>query len=296
MNRAHRLLTSLVVAAAALAASPQPRAEEVEPRATPESGFIEREGARLAYRIDRPAGPGPHPAVVVVHGAGQRQTIPALQAWADQLDSLGFVVLRYDKRGTGASSGLYRDVNPGTSVEAIPELAADAAAAMARLRAAAGVDSARVGLLGGSQAGWVIPEAANLSGAAFAVILSGPAVPVGIEIRHARRFAEGLDSTALRQDLRAFRGERGYDPRAALERMRVPALWLLGTRDERVPVPETVTILEELRARDDRPWTIRVFPGTDHQLRDRGGTRVPIWDEVGAWLLRTVAKPAASGE
>jgi alpha-beta hydrolase superfamily lysophospholipase len=244
----------------------------------------------LGYRVDFPEGPGPFPGVVIVPAAGRRQTIDLLQGWTNRFTALGFAVLRYDKRGTGSSSGRYRDVNPRSSLEVIPELAADAAAAAETLRRTAGIDTARIGLAGGSQAGWVIPEAQGLARARFAVILSGPAVSVGLEIRHARRFADGLDSLALRADLLAFRGERGYDPRQALERMRIPAIWLLGSRDERVPVPETVTILESLGARDGRPWTVHVFPGANHQLRMASSEDIEhVWREVKGWLDNTVA-------
>jgi dienelactone hydrolase len=249
--------------------------------------YFERAGARIAYTVDRPDGPGPHPAVVIVPAAGPRQTIDVLQGWATRFLGLGFVVLRYDKRGTGSSSGRYRDVNPASSSSVIPELAADAAMALDVLRRLPGIDTTRIGLAGGSQAGWVIPEAASLTGVRFVVVFSGPAVPVGWEIRHARRVADGLDSAALREDLQTFRGELGYDPVPALERMHIPAIWVLGSRDERVPVPETVRLLDSLRVRDHRPWTIEVMEGADHQLRIGGSSQMNrAWQEVDSWLSR----------
>jgi hypothetical protein len=207
-----------------------------------------------------------------------------MNGWVNRLLPLGIAVLRYDKRGTGASQGRYADVEPRTSSVVIAELAADAAAALLLLRTLPGVDSTRVGFVGGSQAGWVIPEATGLAPAAFAIILSGPAVSVGIEIRHARMFARGLDSARLRDDLRSFRGERGYDPRYALENMRIPTIFFFGALDERVPVPETLAILDELISRGDRDWTIKLYSRVNHSLRAvDGGEPVEWWREVEGW-------------
>ena len=72
--------------------------------------------------------------------------------------SRGIAVLSYDKRGIGQSSGHY----PGdfASVTTIDQLAGDAAAAARFLVAQPGIDPKRVGLVGISQAGWIIPQAA----------------------------------------------------------------------------------------------------------------------------------------
>jgi dipeptidyl aminopeptidase/acylaminoacyl peptidase len=263
------------------------RESQAAPTQDANLSYFTRGDVRFAYRVDMPQGPGPHPAVVLVHGAGQRQTIADLQGWLNRLLPMGLAVLRYDKRGTGASGGRYRDVEPRGSSAVIPELAADAAAALAQLRGLPGIDSRRVGFIGGSQAGWIIPEASTIAQPAFAIILSGPAVPVGVEIRHARMFDQALNSAALRADLRAFQGERGYDPRQALERMTTPAIWFLGEKDERVPVPETVAILEQIRDANKRDWTIRTYPEVNHNLRQIAKNEpVPWWDEVRTWLAR----------
>jgi dienelactone hydrolase len=276
---AQRCLVSVLLLIALASIPLVARAQDAETR------YFTREGVRLAYRVDMPPGPGPHPGVVLVHGAGQRQTISELQGWVKRLLPLGLAVLRYDKRGTGLSGGRYHDVEPRHSGTVIPELAADAAAALDVLRGVPGIDSTRVGLVGGSQAGWIIPEAALAGRAAFAMIMSGPAVPVGVEMRHALMFARGLDQAALRADLRTFQGKPGYDPRAALERMAIPAIWFLGALDERVPVPETVAVLEEIKQADGRDWTIKVYPDVNHSLRRLTDNEpIPWWVEAEQWL------------
>ena len=62
-------------------------------------------------------------------------------------------------------------------------LAADAAAAFNELAADPEVDTTRIGFFGASQAGWIIPLAAELTRTRprFHVILSGNAVSTGVE-------------------------------------------------------------------------------------------------------------------
>ena len=66
----------------------------------------------------------------------------------------------------------------------MPLLAADALACLRALRGHPTVDPSRVGFLGVSQAGWLIPVALSQASAgevAFTVIRSGPATSVGLD-------------------------------------------------------------------------------------------------------------------
>jgi hypothetical protein len=139
----------------------------------------------LAGTLHLPDGAaGPVPGTVIVHGSG-KATREQNRVLVDRVRGSGLAVLSYDKRGVGASTGRYRDVNARSSLAAIPELADDAAAALRWLRARAEVDSTRTGFVGASQAGWIIPLAAvREASARFGVIFSGPAVSVGREIAY----------------------------------------------------------------------------------------------------------------
>jgi pimeloyl-ACP methyl ester carboxylesterase len=55
-----------------------------------------------------------------------------------------------------------------------------------------------------------------------------------------------------------------YDPRPALERIRVPVLALFGEKDDVVPVEESVVIYRE--ALPPELLTVAVFPGASHRL------------------------------
>lgn len=138
------------------------------------TGLIVNGGVSLRYLLERPPGAGPFPAVVVGHGSGEthKEDFPA----AARLLGMGFVVLRYDKRGVGESTGTYSMVGIANSEKMFADLSSDMAAGAAFLRTLPDVDRTRIGLVGPSQAGWIIPVAAKLSHPAFMILLVGPTV------------------------------------------------------------------------------------------------------------------------
>jgi pimeloyl-ACP methyl ester carboxylesterase len=219
---------------------------------------------RLSYALDLPPGPGPFPAVVFGHGSGRTTKDEAMVVKAG-MTQLGFAVLRYDKRGVGASTGTYEGVGIANGERVLGELADDMAAGVAFLRTRPEIDPRRIGLMGISQAGWIMPQAAERSpDVRFMVLVVGPTVPVGIEIYYsqlAEGTATGYDELSAR--LLEYRGPRGFDPRPHLERLDVPGLWLLGAQDRSIPTRETVAILAELAA-SGRPYRWVVYPEHGH--------------------------------
>jgi hypothetical protein len=88
---------------------------------------------------------------------------------ADAFVRRGFVVLVYDKRGSGGSGGDWRRVPFTTLID-------DAAAAARELRRHPWVDSARVGAWGGSEGAVIAPEVALREGLAFVAMQSASGV------------------------------------------------------------------------------------------------------------------------
>ena len=179
----------------------------------------------------------PVPGFVIVHGSGPL-TRDDVRGDARRLVRLGFAVLSYDKRGAGASSGVYIPGRLwGDSAETVlRQLAADAAAFMDRLASERDVDSARVGFFGASQAGWIIPLAATRArhSPRFNVILSGAAIPTGVEGYYSDLTGDGMraprvaDRAEVERLVQNFAGIRGFDPAPILAASRVSTLWLLG--------------------------------------------------------------------
>jgi pimeloyl-ACP methyl ester carboxylesterase len=124
---------------------------------------------QLAGTLILPNRPGRHPAIVLVHGSGAADRHYVLP-FARFLVRHGIAVLGYDKRGVGESTG---DWNAAT----FEELAGDVIAAVNSLKNRAEIDPAQIGLLGISQAGWVMPIAAvRQNDIAFLISISGAGV------------------------------------------------------------------------------------------------------------------------
>lgn len=121
--------------------------------------FVERDveftssGADLAGTVFVPTSPGPHPAVVIVHGA-ERSTRETYRLLATHYARRGVAALIYDKRGLGASTG---DVASAT----FDDLTDDALAGAELMRSHPDVDARRVGIAGFSQGGWLAALAAD---------------------------------------------------------------------------------------------------------------------------------------
>jgi pimeloyl-ACP methyl ester carboxylesterase len=274
----------LVTAALALpacekAASPAPSA--VHQPASTHSGLIDSTEARLSYQLDWPDRRGRVPAVVIGHGSG-RATKEHCRWLAAGFLERGFATLCYDKRGVGQSTGEYTSVGPRNSERMFDLLAQDMAEGVRFLRSQPGIDDARIGLVGASQAGWIIPLAATRTRPAFMIILSGPTVSVGEEIFYSDLVEQTTRPLSVAdRELTTFSGLRGYDPRPVLESLEIPGLWLLGDSDRSIPIPATVAILDALAARG-KPFVRVIFPGAGHDL---GGA--PVWGEIDRWVAQT---------
>lgn len=131
-------------------------------------------GVALAGTFSVPAGKGPFPAVVLVSGTGYNSRDEEVDGHkvflvlADALNRAGVAVLRYDKRGVGASTGM---LDGATTAD----LATDADAALNWLAARPEVNRRKVGIIGHSEGGVIAPMVAvTNTSAAFVVTIAGP--------------------------------------------------------------------------------------------------------------------------
>lgn len=149
---------------------------------------------RLAGTWTTPAGPGPFPALVLVHGSNA-QSRDAFGPWVRFFVGHGFAVLAYDKRGTGRSTGDWKQAD-------FHLLAEDAKAAVRAVAARPDVMRSRIGMWGISQAGWILPlvAAAMPDTVAFVVVHAGSGTTVReqgvLNFRNELRFA-GLPEEAV---------------------------------------------------------------------------------------------------
>ena len=125
---------------------------------------------RLAGTLITPITGTRYPAIILVHGSGP-QNRESILPFARFLVRHGVAVLGYDKRGVGGSSG---DWNTAS----FDDLAGDVIAAFEYLKTRSDIDSSQIGLLGVSQAGWIMPIAAvRAKDLAFLISISGAGIP-----------------------------------------------------------------------------------------------------------------------
>jgi uncharacterized protein len=172
----------LVLARAEGGVAPPRRPQEPQPPfpyATEAVRIAAPDGVSLAGTVTVPQGEGPFPAVVLVSGSGPQDRDETLLGHkpflvlADYLTRHGVLVLRYDDRGVGESTGDFSEA-------ALDDFASDARAAVEWL--AARSDVRALGVVGHSEGGLVAPMVTGTSDVVdFVVLLAGPAVP-GAEI------------------------------------------------------------------------------------------------------------------
>jgi uncharacterized protein len=135
------------------------------------------DGERIAASIHIPR-QTPAPGVLMCHGfTGQRMEAHFLFVKAARaLCAEGFVVLRFDFRGSGESGGSFRDMTISGEIE-------DAIAALQVLRAEPGVDARRVALIGLSMGGLIAACTAARDGEVGALVLWSAAADMGELIR-----------------------------------------------------------------------------------------------------------------
>ncbi len=253
-----------------------------------EEGFFSSGDLQMSYRIDFPLTEEPVPALVFSHGSGQK-TKDAYNRWAKRLVDHGYAVMQFDKRGVGDSEGVHVPSNTSDVNAFILILSDDLAAGAEFLARHPRIDATRLGLLGESQAGWVIPPAATKAPSVdFVVVLSGPTVSLG-QVSVFERDAHATDEP----DLEAIAADvstivDGFDPSGWLQQMEVPGLWVFGSQDRNVPVTNCVRFLESLVQNNGKPFDTIVYPEGDHGLRV-AGTRegIPFLNDVLEWLDAT---------
>lgn len=131
------------------------------------------EGVSLDTLLFRPAGPGPHPAVILLHGCGGRddrqgRMMPRDAAWARRLADAGYLVAVPDSFG---SRGLGQQCTVrARTARAWAERREDARSVRDFLSALAEVRAGAIVLMGFSNGGTTVLHAADLPG--FAAFVS----------------------------------------------------------------------------------------------------------------------------
>jgi uncharacterized protein len=265
----------------------------------------------LSGTIVSPAGAGPFPGIVFLHGSGAEGRW-ASRYLAHEFARRGVAALIYDKRGVGRSTGDWRAAG-------FLELVHDASAAVETLRSRPRLAPQNVGIYGHSQGGTIAPWVANENGHVAFVVAAAPSgvsmaemeifsLENDLNVRGlpaaekplAERYVRALVATAYggapRSELdRAWEDVRGrpwaseppppsdfwwsfsrriarYDPLYFWQRVTVPALLLYGEEDEREPPRRSAARIAEAYLGAQGPrLDVIFFPLADHNYRLKPG-------------------------
>jgi dienelactone hydrolase len=187
--------------------------------------FFLSQGQRCAAWMNYPAGDGPHPAVVLVHGFGATHDM-RLDQYEQAFTSAGMVVLSFDFRHIGASQGTPRQLI------SIPRQLADIDTALTFLANDPRVDGSRIALWGTSMGATHVLLAAAEHPELAAAVVQCPVVNT-----RSAAFSSGLGAVAkligpITSDLvrAAFRLPRRYVP-IVDEPGRTALMTVLGAKD-----------------------------------------------------------------
>lgn len=249
---------------------------------------FESQGITLAGSILEPE--KPLAAVVIVHGS---DPVKREMEFAKRIAKEGIAVLTYDKRGVGESGGVYVGPSVGTNnidTANLNLLAQDANAAVKTLQTYLKDKKTPIGLVGFSQAGWIIPIAASKNPhIEFMVLFSGPTITTLEQLRFQfytngnnnfwenHTEADALEHTKNDPDRYQF---VATDPKISLNTLSIPGLWLFGEKDIQIPVKLCIEQLNTLKAQS-KPFEYTLFSKLGHNT---SGNDTAPFDIAVQWI------------
>jgi dipeptidyl aminopeptidase/acylaminoacyl peptidase len=205
--------------------------------------------------VYKPAGAGPHPVLINIHGGPEAQALPvfsiATQQWAGEL---GYAVIHPNVRGSSGYGKTYVALDNGMKRE---DSVRDIGALLDWIATQPDLDPKRVVVIGGSYGGYMVLAAMTH----YNDRLRG-----GIDVVGISNFITFLESTAeYRRDLRRpeYGDERDPAMRAFFEtisplnnagKISKPMLIVQGQNDPRVPVTESEQMVAKIRANGGEVW------------------------------------------
>jgi dienelactone hydrolase len=232
---------------------------------------FESQGITLAGSILKPK--NPFAAVVIVHGS---DPVKREMEFAKRLAKEGIAVLTYDKRGVGESGGVYVGPSVGTNnidTTNLNLLSQDANAAVNIFRNYLKDKKTPIGLVGFSQAGWIIPIAACINPQIeFMVLFSCPTITTLEQLRFQFytngniNFWEKHTESEAREHIKNDTDRYQFtatDPKNSLNTLSIPGLWLFGEKDIQIPVKLCIEQLNTFKAQG-KPFEYTLFPTLGH--------------------------------
>jgi dienelactone hydrolase len=232
---------------------------------------FESQGVTLAGSIIKPE--NPFAAVVIVHGS---DPVKREMEFAKRLAKEGIAVLTYDKRGVGESGGVYVGPTVGTNnidTTNLNLLSSDANEAVKTFRTYLKDKKTPIGLVGFSQAGWIIPITASKNPQIeFMVLFSCPTITTLEQLRFQfytngnNKFWENHTDADAREHTKNDPDKYQFvatDPKISLNTLSIPGLWLFGEKDIQIPVKLCIEQLNTFKVQG-KPFEYTLFPALGH--------------------------------
>lgn len=240
---------------------------------------FESQGITLAGSVLTPK--NPFAAVVIVHGS---DPVKREMEFAKRLAKEGIAVFTYDKRGVGASGGVYVGPSVGTNnidTTNLNLLSNDANEAVKTFRTYLKDKKIPIGLVGFSQAGWIIPITASKNPQIeFMVLFSCPTITTLEQLRFQfytngnNQFWENHTDADAREHTESDPDKYQFvatDPKISLNTLSIPGLWLFGEKDIQIPVKLCIEQLNSFKVQG-KPYEYALFSTLGHNTSSESDT------------------------
>ncbi|WP_395062743.1 alpha/beta hydrolase family protein [Flavobacterium sp.] len=256
---------------------------------------FESQGITLAGSIINPK--NPFAAVVIVHGS---DPVKREMDFAKRLAKEGIAVLTYDKRGVGESGGVYVGPTVGTNnidTTNLNLLSSDADEAVKTFRSYLKDNKIPIGLVGFSQAGWIIPITASKNPQIeFMVLFSCPTITTLEQLRFQfytngnTKFWENHTDEDAREHTNNDPDKYKFvatDPKISLNTLSIPGLWLFGEKDIQIPVKLCIEQLNKFKVQG-KPFEYTLFSTLGHNTSSESDT-APFYISI-QWIKQNCLK------
>jgi dipeptidyl aminopeptidase/acylaminoacyl peptidase len=252
-----------------------------EPGPVPElHRYTAADGLTLTGWLHQPAGPGPYPTMVWLHGGPEAQERPGHNPLYRSLVAQGIAVFTPNVRGSSGFGHAFVNADNGAGRYAA---ISDVADTVAYLVGAGIALPGRVACAGRSYGGYLT----------LAALVTYPELfAVGIDVcgmsdfatfyRHTEPWIAAAAVSKYGDPVHDAELLRDLSPMTRIEKLRAPLLVVHGANDSNVPVIEADQVVSAL-ASTGVPCRYLLFPGEGHELLDRGN-RVAYQEAVVDWL------------
>jgi dipeptidyl aminopeptidase/acylaminoacyl peptidase len=231
--------------------------------------------------LARPAGDGPHPVLLMIHGGPFSQYGWQLFDEAQVYAGAGYAVLYTNPRG---SSG-YGQAHGRAVIGNVGEVSTgDLTAILDAALKDPGLDADRVGVLGGSHGGYMTTWLAAHEGQRFKAAVSERAVNAIDSFTGSSDigyfFADDLYGTDVEQ-------QRRQSPLTYVDQIDIPMLIVHSEEDWRCPIEQGKRLYVALRKRG-KTAEMLIFPSEGHELSRAGlpSHRLARFDAILDWFGR----------